>query len=275
MLIVSQETMRGGEKVNEVRRASGMEPLHVFCIDMIESEIDLDIKEAKLSSSNKRIDLLGTRLREPNLDVLSAVPPKPYVIGLIGGIASGKSTMAERFVAKGGHIIDCDKLAHQLYEPGQPCYDRILSQFGSERVCGEDGRIDRQQLGRIVFGDPKELELLNGIVWPNLLQLAKEKIREVEDKVDVVFLEAAVLLKAGWQTECHEIWSLIVSPEIAIQRLIKRNGLSEEEALQRLKVQPDNATIVKHSNVVFCSQWSNEISQLQVIIDVFVCVYFD
>lgn len=263
MIIVSQETMRGGEKVNEVRAATGLNQLHVFCIDMIDTiDTDLDIKEVKLSSSNKRIDLLGTRLREPAAAAAS-LPPKPYVIGLIGGIASGKSTMAERFVAKGVHIIDCDKLAHQLYEPGQPCFERILNTFGPI-VKGDDGRIDRPQLGRIVFGDPSKLELLNGIVWPELLQLAKEKIREVEGTVEVVFLEAAVLLKAGWQTECHEIWSLIVSPELAVKRLMERNSLTEEEALQRLKVQPDNATIVRHSNVVFCSQWSNEISQLQV-----------
>lgn len=217
MIVVSKETLGGGKKVNELRALNDLSTLKIHSIDLVEMEKDFQHKESKHSSSNQRMDLLGTRLREPELNHHLSL--KPYIIGLIGGIASGKSVMSARLERLGGHVIDCDKLAHQLYEPNEPCYDSIVAEFGTE-VLTIDGTVNRRRLGEIVFGDPAKLERLNGIVWPSLLQLAKTKIRELPD-AKVVFLEAAVLLKAGWETECHEIWSLIVPPaEVKLQRYL-------------------------------------------------------
>lgn len=209
MIIVSTETLRGGEKVNEIRAQNKLSELKIHCIDVIELETDLDIKELKISSSNQRMDLLGTRIKEPIITVNHL--PRPYVIGLIGGIASGKSVMSARLEVFGAKIIDCDKLAHNLYEPSEPCYQRLVSAFGTEIIL-PDGKVNRKRLGEIVFSDPNKLEQLNGIIWPALLELTRKIIRQLHEAGDckVVFLEAAVLLKAGWQTECHEIWSLIV-----------------------------------------------------------------
>lgn len=262
LIVVSSETMKGGEKVNEIRRGKSMKELDIYSIPLVEIKEVLKEKEKKVSSSNQRMDILGSQFKQPfprpNL------PQRPYIIGLIGGIASGKSKMTERFDKLGAGIIDCDKLAHSLYEPDEECYQAIIDAFGKE-ILEESGRIDRKKLGGIVFADNEKLQLLNSIVWPNLLKKSKQRVKElneVEGK-EIVILEAAVLLQAGWETECHEIWSCIVPSEVAVQRIVERNNLSEEEAKARIAAQMKNAVVVEHSNVVFSSLWSYEYSQVQ------------
>lgn len=262
LIVVSLETIKGGEKVNEIRRSKGFKELEIYSIPLVEIKNVLKEKERKVSSSNQRMDILGSQFKEPfprpNL------PKRPYIIGLIGGIASGKSKMTERFGKMGAGIIDCDKLAHSLYEPGEECYQAIIDAFGSE-VVESDGRIDRKKLGSIVFSDKDRLIQLNGIVWPNLLKKSKERVKELHEQhgKDIIVLEAAVLLQAGWETECHEIWSCIIPSEVATQRIMERNNLSEEDAKARIMSQMKNSVVVANSNVVFSSLWSFEYSQLQ------------
>ncbi len=204
--------MRGGEKVNELRRNTGLQELKIHCIDLVEFEPDADVKESKVSSTNTRMDLLGTRIHRPREH--SHLPLKPYTIGVVGSIASGKSVMTKRLEKFGAKIVDCDKMAHELYEPGEECYDEIITTFGKDIVMA-DGRIDRKKLGAIVFSDPELLEKLNKIVWPSLLKLLKIRIQKIyEDEMcPVIVIEAAVLLKAGWKDEFHEIWGIIVSKD--------------------------------------------------------------
>lgn len=172
--------------------------------------------------------------------------------------------MCARLLKKGAQILDCDKIAHQIYDPDLDCYHKIINHFGKD-IVNKDGRIDRKRLGGIVFNDPKQLETLNNIVWPELLIEVKKRIRAVHDKhkCDVVVIEAAILLKAGWDNECHEIWSTIVPSELAVQRIKQRNGLSEEEARKRVDSQMENSEIVSKSHIVFSSQWSDEFTQQQ------------
>lgn len=208
------------------------------------------------------MDILGSKFKEPF--PRPHLPNRPYIIGLIGGIASGKSKMTERFQKLGAGVIDCDKLAHQLYEPGETCYEKVINAFG-EIVIDEDGRIDRRRLGELVFGHKENLARLNGIVWPSLLEKSKERIKHLHEveNYEIIILEAAVLLQAGWETECHEIWSCIIPREEAAKRLMARNGLNEEEAKVRIASQMGNSVVVQNSNVVFSSLWSYEYSQQQ------------
>lgn len=214
LIIVSAETLRGGEKVNEIRIENNLLPLKIYCIELVESvaeKSDNSIKETKISSSNQRMDLLGSRIREP--EPKPHLPIRPYLIGMIGGIASGKSIMTQRFEKFGAKIIDCDKLAHQLYEPGERCYNDIITVFGKDIINDTtDRKINRKKLGDIVFGDHKQLEHLNQIVWPALLIAVKKRIQELysKDNCQICIIEAAILLKAGWLNEFHEIWSIIV-----------------------------------------------------------------
>lgn len=262
LIVVSSETMRGGEKVNEIRRGKNFRELEIYSIPLVEIKQVLKEKEKKVSSSNQRMDILGSQFKEPfprpNL------PTRPYIIGLIGGIASGKSKMTERFHKMGAGVIDCDKLAHSLYEPGEECYQAMIDAFGLE-IVDQDLRIDRRALGGIVFADKEKLQLLNSIVWPNLLKKSKLRIQELNEREgkEIIILEAAILLQAGWESECHEIWSCIIPSEVATKRIMERNSLSEDEAKQRIASQMKNAVVVEHSNVVFSSLWSFDYSQIQ------------
>lgn len=204
--------MRGGEKVNEIRLAAGLKPLKIHCIDLIELETNDEGKETKVSSSNYRMDLLGNRLREPVLK--PNLPNYPYIIGLVGGIASGKSVMSKYFEELGAIVVNCDRLAHQLYVPGTKCHRKLIEHFG-RHILNDDETINRKALGAIVFADKTKLSELNGIVWPQLLLSVKaliENARNIKSNA-IVMIEAAVLLQANWQHEMHEIWSLVVPPE--------------------------------------------------------------
>lgn len=262
MIVVSTETARGGAKVNELRTKNGLNQLEVHTIELLDDESTVDDKEDKISSSNQRMDLLGTRLKPRQQK--QNLSPKPYIIGLVGGVASGKSKMAERFQKLGAGVIDCDKIAHELYEPGEECYQAVVNNFGLG-ILNEDKTINRKALGAIVFTDPDKLDLLNTILWDAILERAKQRIAELHEQQNkqIIIMEAAVLLKAGWQSACHEIWSCIIPKEEAIKRLKERNGLSEEEAIKRIESQVANTELVRHADVVFCSAWSYEYSQQQ------------
>lgn len=209
---MSQETFKGGEKVNERRKANHLRELQVKCIDMIELETNEEGKEKKISSSNQRLDLLGERLKEPIPK--PHLPNHPYIIGLIGGIASGKSVISEYFANLGAYVINCDKLAHEIYVPGTKCHGRLIEHFGKE-ILSDDNTINRKKLGGIVFSNKQKLNELNQIVWPELLVEVERRIEIVRTAKshDVVMIEAAVLLQAGWQRNMHEVWSLIVPSE--------------------------------------------------------------
>lgn len=264
MIVVSAETLRGGQKVNEIRASKNLSQLDIFSIDIVESNVSDSVHESKVSSSNTRIDLLGTRFRkpEPRLNL----PSRPYIIGLTGGIASGKSKMAERLGEMGAHVIDCDKVAHDVYEPGQSCYKKIVEHFGNE-ILASDGRIDRTKLGPIVFRNPQELQILNSIVWPELMIEVNKRLDKLRGSgvqvPKIVVLEAAVLLKAGWESNCHEVWSMIVPPEEAVKRIMERNSLSETEARNRVASAVPNAEIVSKSQVIFSSQWDYDFTRRQ------------
>lgn len=147
LIVVSDETMKGGQKVNEIRRQKHFRDLEIFSIPLVEiKEAIIKEKENKISSSNQRMDILGTQFKEPY--PRANLPKRPYIIGLIGGIASGKSKMSERFKNMGAGVIDCDKLAHALYEPGEKCYNAIIEAYGKD-ILGDDGKIDRKKLGKL------------------------------------------------------------------------------------------------------------------------------
>jgi phosphopantetheine adenylyltransferase / dephospho-CoA kinase len=262
MIVVSSETLKGGEMINKLRREKNFRDLEIYSIPLVEIKEVIKEKEKKVSSSNQRMDILGSQFKEPF--PRPALPTRPYIIGMIGGIASGKSKMTERFQKMGAGVIDCDKLAHNLYEPGEECYQAIIDTFGYE-VLESSGKIDRKKLGDVVFSKKERLEQLNAIVWPNLLKKAKERIRELYEKdgKQIVILEAAVLLQAGWEMECHEIWSCIIPKDVAVERIMERNNLTEGEARARIAAQAKNSFVVANSNVVFSSLWSYEYSQVQ------------
>ncbi len=158
-------------------------------------------------------------------------------LGLTGGIASGKSAVAAILRELGFHVIDADSLGHEVMEPGAQAFAEIVREFGHS-IVAVDGRIDRTQLGATVFADPAKLAKLNAIVHPRVEQ---EMMRQFErwektGAVDAAFVEAALLVEAGYQKNLDGLVVAWCKPEQQIERLLAR-GLSEEEARRRIAAQ--------------------------------------
>ena len=164
------------------------------------------------------------------------------VIGLTGGIASGKSTVARTLGELGAHVIDADKLGHRAYVKGSQAFDEVVATFGAD-VVGPDGEIDRKILGGKVFGANSRLDELTAIVWPAIQRMAEEEIAVVRASHpnQHIVLEAAVLLEAGWQNIVDEIWVTVVDRQVAIQRAMVRDGLDAEAVEARIDAQLSNA----------------------------------
>jgi dephospho-CoA kinase len=157
------------------------------------------------------------------------------VIGLTGGIGSGKTTIAKFLSALGAVIIDADKVGHEALSPGSPVRDGVVAAFDKE-ILLPDGNIDRRALGKIAFSSPENMAKLNRIMHPWMYDTMKSRIEEFRRRGEkVVVLDAAILLEAGWQSLVDEVWVTKASPEIVIQRLKAReDGLSEAD-VERVK----------------------------------------
>ena len=160
------------------------------------------------------------------------------LIGLTGGIASGKSTAAAFFKKNGAVIIDADRIAHQSYEPGTNAWHKIVETFGAGFLAA-DQTVDRKKLGKLVFANPDKLRALTDIVWPETGTLIRNLIasNKQRDPLRPVILEAAVLTEAGWESMMDEVWLVTSSDSTVKSRLMKRNSLSEEEARDRIRSQ--------------------------------------
>lgn len=172
------------------------------------------------------------------------------VIGLTGGIASGKSTVAGLLAEHGAVVVDADQLGHRVYRPGRPAFVRVVAAFGSG-VVGDDGAIDRKALGAQVFGDASALRRLTDIVWPEILALAKDEIAGARRAgARVAVLEAAVLLEAGWQSEVDEVWAVTVPPQVAVRRATARDGVDADAVRARIAAQLSNEERAAKADVV-------------------------
>lgn len=172
------------------------------------------------------------------------------VIGLTGGIASGKSVISSMLAERGAVVIDADRLGHQAYRAGTETFRRVVEAFGGD-IVGADGEIDRTRLGPKVFGDPEARRRLENIVWPAIREMARARIEaERRRGAGVIVLEAAVLIEAAWQDLVDEVWVAEVSPELALERLAVRNGLTREQAEARLNAQLSNEERRRHADVV-------------------------
>jgi len=158
-------------------------------------------------------------------------------LGLTGGIASGKSAVAAMLREIGFHVLDADRLAHELIEPGQPAFDEVIREFGNEILDG-NGRVDRARLGAIVFADRTKLERLNVIVHPRVEQAMLRQFDDWERSGvrDAAFVEAALLVEAGYHSKLNGLVVAWSKPEQQMERLRSR-GLSEEEARTRIAMQ--------------------------------------
>jgi len=172
------------------------------------------------------------------------------VIGLTGGIASGKSVVSKMLAERGALVIDADKVGHEAYQQGSGCYEAVVEAFGPD-VVGADGEIDRRALGGKVFGEPALRKRLEGIVWPWMRETMDKRLAQIRvEGTPVVVLEAAVLIEADWTPITDEVWVVMVAPEIARARVMERNGLTAEQADARINAQLTNDERAKHAQVI-------------------------
>ena len=162
------------------------------------------------------------------------------VIGLTGGIACGKSTVSAYLMSKGIPVIDGDVVARQIVEPGTTGLAQIAETFGSEYLHA-DGTLNRAMLGARVFADPAALQTLNGITKPLLLEAITKQINALQNH-PIIVLDIALLLEDDdYKNLVNVIWSVVVSPEQQLIRLMRRNGYSKAEAQQRIDAQMSDA----------------------------------
>ncbi len=158
------------------------------------------------------------------------------VIGLTGGIGTGKSLVAHMLAELGAEIIDADRIGHEAYTPHTPVWKEVVEAFG-EDILQPSGEIDRKRLGSIVFSDPQELARLNSIMHPRMAEMIHERVKELEGQgAQTAVVEAAVLVEAGWDKLpwVDEVWVTGSGEEQVVQRIKERNNLPDDEVRKRI-----------------------------------------
>lgn len=160
------------------------------------------------------------------------------VIGLTGGIASGKSTILETLKKMGAVVISADEVAHTATQPGKPAWEDIVRFFGTG-ILNDDKTINRKKLGEIVFNNRQYLQKLNEITHPRVKEMFKNSLKEIKEKNPdaIVVLEIPLLYEAGLEKICDEVWVVWVNRENQIRRLMAREGIDREEAIKRIEAQ--------------------------------------
>lgn len=172
------------------------------------------------------------------------------VVGLTGSIGTGKSEAARQLEALGASIISADEVGHEAYTPNTEAWEQVVAAFG-DVILQEDGEIDRRKLGALVFSDAGQLAKLNQIMHPRMARMVADKIEVLRSQgVGVVVVEAALLFEAGWDSLVEEVWVTDSPDQIVIERLNKRNGLSEEEARKRISSQMDRTERLEKADFV-------------------------
>ena len=181
------------------------------------------------------------------------------VIGLTGGIGSGKSTVADILEALGAKIIRADSVGHEVYRPRTQGWQRVTEAFGRD-ILAPDGSIDRQKLGAIVFSDAHARARLNAIVHPLIAAEIRRRIEahRAAGSLEPIVVEAAVLIEAGWISLVDEVWLVVADRDVVIDRLGKQRRLAPEEARVRIAAQLGDAERQRYAHVVIRNTGSLE-----------------
>ena len=172
------------------------------------------------------------------------------VIGLTGGIGTGKSEVAQVLQELGALRVSADELAHRAYRPGTDTWREVVAAFG-EGVLHPNGEIDRRKLGAIVFADPAALARLNGIVHPRIYAMAEAELREMRrGNAPAVVLEGAILIEAGWMPLVDEVWMTAAPEDQVVERLQARNHHSVKEVQARIRTQMPASERARHAQVI-------------------------
>jgi len=181
------------------------------------------------------------------------------IIGLTGGIASGKSTVSRILKELGAEVIDADLVAKEIIRPQSPAWKELVAAFG-KGILNDDKTINRRKLGQIVFGNPTALAKLNAITHPRIIEKIKDKIREIQnrDEEKIIVIDAPLLIEAGMVPLTDEVWVVVVDPETQLHRLMARDHFTFQEALNRLNAQLPLAEKMKYARRIIDNRGSIE-----------------
>jgi len=195
------------------------------------------------------------------------------VIGLTGGIGSGKSTVSRMLRGLGAKIIDADQVAREVVEKGKPALNEIAEEFGKETLL-EDGTLDRKKLGSIIFSDKEKRFRLNEITHPKIVQEINKLIVKYrsENHCDLVVLDCALLFEMNLDDMVEESWLVSLDKDTQLKRIMSRDELSEEDALKRINAQMslgekaeratrviDNSSVVNETHKQVLDLWNKAV----------------
>jgi dephospho-CoA kinase len=180
------------------------------------------------------------------------------VIGLTGGIGSGKSTVSRFLAELGARIVDADKIGHQSYQPGTDSWRDLVQTFGRD-ILAQNETIDRQKLAAIVFSQPEELKIFNAIVHPRMYKIAEKQIEEFRRQgVKVIVLDAPILFETNWTPLVDEVWVVVADEPHVIGRATARSGLNAEQIKSRIRAQMSNEDRIKRADAVIYNNGTAE-----------------
>ena len=186
-------------------------------------------------------------------------------VGLTGSIAVGKSHVLGMFAELGCHVIDADKIARDVVAPETEGLKSVVATFGD--VLNNDGTLNRARLGEIVFADEARRQKLNSLLHPLIIAAQDEQIRELErrDPDGIVIVDAALLIESGGYKRLDKLIVVVCDPEIELQRLMKRDGLSREAAGERINTQMPQEQKKKYADFLIDTSGSFDATRAQVV----------
>ena len=198
-------------------------------------------------------------------DVKTQRKDRCLFLAVTGGIASGKSTVANMLAALGAPIVDTDIIARLVVEPGKPGWKDIVAYFGEE-VLQEGGHLDRKKLSDIVFNDLEKRKALEGFTHPRISEESARQINEIAENDPDAIIQVVIplLIEIGHQHRYHKTLLVYIPREMQIERLVRRDGIEREEAIMRLKAQLPIDDKLKYADFVIRNEHSLEETGKQV-----------
>jgi len=179
------------------------------------------------------------------------------IIGLTGGIGSGKSTIASLLAGLGAVIIDADKIGHEVLDADIKAHEQVVAAFGKQ-ILNPDGSVDRRELGKIVFADRKALSRLNLIMHPQIYRVVKAELEQYKKQgVKAVVIDAPLLIEASWTTMVDSVWVVTATEANVIKRL-EKTGLSRDETMLRIHSHLTENERIRVADVVINNDYSSD-----------------
>ena len=193
------------------------------------------------------------------------------VIGLTGGTGSGKSIVSAILKEKGAFIIDADSIAHDIILKGKPAYNELIGFFG-DSILGNNREIIRKKLGEIVFNEGKDkLNFLNECTHKYIYEEIKNWVEESEkNKISVVVIDAPLLLEGNFKNLCNEIWAIYANEDVRLKRIMERDSIDKEHALNRINAQRTWNNYKKWADIIINN--SEDIESVKAQVDAYYIV---